>query len=251
MTLLRRSGLTLAIALSMFGCLSPLACGQDSRKAGGAANSAADADAAARRKIVDSDRWKQMRSAFEQWLSVQQIYTIDEVAAMRAELNDRARAMSPQELEGLLSEMEHRLAVLTSPEADDARAWISQFLATQAKHSDEELRELRPDVMNMTAGQIRNELHQFQQRRLAAQQSQAAFDRGRALQVQSAKSVQDGRQNANQQSQDMRSRAAANAQTRREPPPRREQTIIVNQPPIYSVGPWGTPIVWHPLRSGW
>jgi hypothetical protein len=192
-----------------------------------------------------------MRRAFDQWLSVQQIYTMDEVAAMRAELNERASKMTAEELAGLLNEMEHRLAVLTSPEADEARAWISQYLAAQAKRSDEELRQLRPDVMNMTAGQIRNELHQFQQRRLATQQTQAAFDRGRALQVQTAQSIQEARQNANQQADASRSRAAAKSQVRREPPPRREQPILINQPPLYTVGPWGNPILWHPLNSGW
>jgi hypothetical protein len=192
-----------------------------------------------------------MRSAFDQWLSAQQIYTMDEVAAIRADLNDRASSMSADELEALLTEMEQRLAVLTSPEADEARAWISQFLSVQAKHSDEELRQMRPDVMNMTAGQIRNELLRFQQRRLATQQSQAAFDRGRSLQVQSALSVQQARQDADQRAQEARSRAAANSQVRRDPPPRREQTVIVSQPPVYSVGPWGNPILWHPLRSRW
>jgi hypothetical protein len=191
-----------------------------------------------------------MRAAFEQWLSVQQIYTMDEVAAIRAELNERAQVMSAEELDGLLTEMEHRLAVLTSPEADDARLWISQFLATQAKYSDEELKKMRPDVMHMTAGQIRNELLRFHEQRLATQQSQAAFEQGRALQVQSAKSIQQARENADRRAQEARSQAAANSQVKREPPPRREP-IVANRPPVYTIGPWGNPIVWHPLHGAW
>jgi hypothetical protein len=251
MNLLRRNGLAIATVLAAIGCFSSLAWGQTSPAASGTEIPAADANAAARRQIVESDRWKQMRSAFDQWLSVQQIYTMDEVASMRAELNDRARAMSPQELEGLLSEMEQRLAVLTSPEAEQARMWVSQFLAVQAKHSDEELRQMRPDVMNMTAGQIRNELQQFQQRRLATQQSQAAFDRGRALQVQSAQGMQDARRSANQPAQNSGSRAASHTEFRVPNAPRRDPPLLINQPPIYTVGPWGSPIRFDPLRTRW
>ena len=69
--------------------------------------------------------------------------------------------MSPAELEEFLKDMEERLEVLTSPEAEDARAWLEQFMAV-ARNPEQQLGMSRPDVLNMTASQVRLELQRLQ-----------------------------------------------------------------------------------------
>jgi hypothetical protein len=54
---------------------------------------------AARQKFFDSERWRRANRALNEWLSVQQVYRPEQVAAIRAELNERALKMSPRELE--------------------------------------------------------------------------------------------------------------------------------------------------------
>jgi hypothetical protein len=152
--------------------------------------------------------------------------------------------------------MEDRLAVLTSPEAEDARLWLAQFLAV-AKNPEAQLGRSRPDVLNMTAGQIRQELLWLQQHRAARQQSQAAFQQGRTLQKQAALGVHDARSQGQNQVAESRARAAS-AQFRSEyspsadgRPPFSDLRLDTLGRPIYSVSPWGTPIYWHPMRGQW
>lgn len=207
---------------------------------------------AARRQILESERWQRARHDLNQWLSIQKLYTPEEVAVLRREFQGRIDRMSPQELAVQLSEMEEKLSVLASPEAEDARRWLAQFLAVQAKYTPEQLRAKRPDVARMTASQIQLELAKFQQRRGGVQQSQAAVEQGRALQVQNSRNVQAARQQAAEQARQSASRAAQTAAERNRIPPPSTNLPGFSAPPVggvptYTVGPWGNPIRWDPL----
>jgi hypothetical protein len=212
------------------------------------APSAIDPQEAARRQILESDRWRNARNKLNEWLAVQQVYNPDEVATIKAELAARIAKMSPHELENLLGEMEERLTVLTSPEAAEARAWVTQFFAA-ARNPEQLLGRSRPDLMNMSADEIRKEIQWVQQRRGSRQQAQAAFEQGRALQVQSAEQVQAARA----QAQNLPSRPATNNAGARSPyaPLTGRREVPVGRPLVYDVGPWGMPVQWHPLNNFW
>lgn len=214
-----------------------------------AANSAAAANEAARQQILQSERWRNAQHGLEQWLSVQQLYTPQEVAVLRAQFKSRIDRMSPAELQQQLTRMEEKLAVLSSPDAEDARRWLAQFLAVQAKYSPEQLRQMRPDVANMTAAQIREELQRFQARRGQASLTQSAAAQGRALQVQSARNVQDARRQAMDAARKQAAQSASTAATFPQPsqPPRPQPVPLQPGPPTYTVGPWGNPIRWDPF----
>jgi hypothetical protein len=207
------------------------------------------ADETARQQILQSERWQNAARGLEQWLSVQQIYSPQEVAVLRAQFRARVQRMTPAELEKQLNEMEAKLAVLASPDAEDARRWLAQFLAVQAKYSPEQLRQMRPDIANMTAAQIREELQQFQARRGQASLTQSATAQGRALQVQSARNVQDARRQAMDAGRQHAAQGAATAATFPQPsqPPRPQVVPLQPGPPTYTVGPWGNPIRWDPF----
>jgi hypothetical protein len=146
---------------------------------------ASEAEAAEleRQEILEGRRWRRVRREFHDWLAIQQIYDADEVEQIKEEIDEVAAEMTAPELQHFMDDLEDRLDVLMSPEAAEARRWLNQFLAVQAKYTDEELRARRPDLINMSAGDIRREIEQLQRRRGAAQQSQAAFDRARAGQI--------------------------------------------------------------------
>lgn len=199
---------------------------------------------AARQKILESERWRRTQRLFDEWLSVQVIYSSDEVAAIRADLNQQVAQMSPAELEQFLVGMEERLDVLTSPEAEDARIWLEQFMAV-AVNPEQQLGMARPDLLNMTASQVRVELNRLNQIREQRSRSRAAFDRSRSAQAQVSREALTARQ-AKRAPAANRSSWPANT-----PAPRENRTPPDLQPPplqsmIYTVSPWGLPILLYP-----
>lgn len=209
----------------------------------GPAGGVADSIEAQRREIMESDRWRRTTRGLNEWLSVQQLYSPDEVAVLRSQFRARVARMSPTELKNHLDDMEAKLEVLSSPEAEDARRWMSQFLAVQAKYTDAQLRAKRPDVANMSARQIRQELENFQARRGVARQGQTAVSQARATQVQSAQSRRQA------QTTVQPSRAATignqNPALQRDLPGHTDPNSLDRS--FYSVGPWGHPFRWDPL----
>lgn len=209
---------------------------------------------AQRQRILESARWRETEQKLNEWLAIQQIYSADEVAALRAQVADRVAKMSPDALESFLSEMEERLIVLTSPDADEARQWIAQILAV-ARNPESQFGGPLPDVANMTASEIRAELERFQQRRSSRQHAQAAFDRGRQKSVQTALNVHSARGATQSQP---RSAATFPKASHRSPYTQHPEPLVpIRRRPIYRIGPWGEPIYWnplndwHPWRSTW
>ena len=83
--------------LFVAGWFTLSACGQPASPTSADTGAASvDAQEAARRKILDSDRWRRTNRGLNEWLSVQHIYSPDEVAAIRASLEDRIGRMSPR-----------------------------------------------------------------------------------------------------------------------------------------------------------
>ena len=234
MKLSRASAMTMAIALTIGGWQSTRVFGQ-----------VAPTQDAARRQIMESDRWRQAQRHLNEWLAVQKIYTPDEVTAMRAELASRVAKMSPKELEDLLKDMEERLEVLTSPEAEDARIWLGQFLAV-AKNPEEQLGIKRPDVLNMTASQVRLELQRLQQVRDSRLQSQATFSRKQEVRGQVSREAQTTRQPTRAPAANRSNWPANTPQPPSQRTQRRDPLPPPFRPPVYTVSPWGTPIIWHP-----
>jgi hypothetical protein len=203
----------------------------------------------ARRRIVESERWQRTHRAMDEWLSIQQVYRPEQVASIRAELAARIAKMSSQELEDHLKVMEQQLQVLLSPEAEDAREWLGQFLAV-ARNPEQQLGRSLPNVLNMTAGEIRQELRWLEQHRTARQRSQAAFNQTRATQVQQARNLHVARQPATQPSDRPPARIANRPAYLSQYSPQRELRPAP-MGPLYKIGPWGTPIYWHPQNPWW
>lgn len=197
---------------------------------------------AARQEILQSDRWRRMQRNLNEWLSVQTIYTAEQVDAMRADIRKRCESMSPRDLADFLEDMEERLDVLLSPEAEDARVWLKQFLAVAA-NPEAQLGRPLPDIANMSASQIRREIQWLQQHRAARQQAHAAGARSRQLQAE---------RRPQRPTRPDRAAWPANNVTRPSryapQPELRPQPLTVTR---YAVSPWGTPWVFDPLGNPW
>jgi hypothetical protein len=203
---------------------------------------------AARQANLTDERWRQAQGKFEKWLAIQKIYSPAEVAALKAEMAARASELSPAELEKMLGDLESRLAVLLSPEADEAREWIGGILAV-ARNPEAHLGGPLPDVVNMSAEEIKAELERFQRRRGAQRRAQADFNQTRERQVQGARGMQGSPRGAPAGAPHRPAPLIGNAAPgtppsiyapwQPEPAPRR--------PPVYRIAPWGEPIYWDPF----
>ncbi len=164
-----------------------------------------------RETILQSQRWRRLRRQFDEWLSVQKIYTPAQVAELTTALERHVASMSTSELEDFIDDTEDRLAVLMSNEAMDARNYLSFY---SDKGRQRRLAEGGgiPDVFGITVAQLRQELSQFQQQRAARAADHAAFDRSRQQAVTAIAQQQNARQDANLQ---MRERAMRDARQQR------------------------------------
>jgi len=150
-----------------------------------AADSAAE-DLARKAEIMNSTRWRRAIFELGEWLSSQQIYTPDQVHAIKADFNRRVAGMSSYELEYLLDDLDAKFKVMDTPEARDARAWVGQYLAAMSDQKRAETLKDVPDVVKMSAGQLEQEIRTIEAERSRLQQRQAAFDQSRQQMVQLA-----------------------------------------------------------------
>jgi hypothetical protein len=140
-------------------------------------------EAEAREKILNSQEWREVERAWQQWLSVQEIYDKDDVARLKREFHNRIAQMDSRQLADFLEDMREKIQVLLSPEAQKARVWLGQYLAVHAVIPKDQFKKMVPDVAHMTSEQITESLQAWESRRASVRQTQAAFDEGRKQQV--------------------------------------------------------------------
>ena len=66
----------------------------------------------AREAVLNSAAWKRAEQAFNDWLSVQTIYSKPQVEYLKAQLRDKTSKMSATELKAFLDQMELKLDIL-------------------------------------------------------------------------------------------------------------------------------------------
>jgi len=187
--------------------------------------------------LMQSPRWQQAVREFHNWLSVQTLYDEQQVAEMRRDLATRIDQMSYPELEQALAQMEARLAVLLSDDAQDARAWVAQYLSVLAARPRAQFKAGLPDVRNLTAAQLQQELTQIQTRRASRQQGQAAMEQARNQRVQNVRQ-QRATPSATGQSTGNPSAAARFNPPQSDFSPRQYEPGFMRRNTFY-VNPWG------------
>lgn len=150
--------------------------------------------------ILDSSRWREMQKEFHEWLSLQVIYTPQQVAAIEARLQAEVDKMSAAELQRFLDEWDAKLKILLGKDAAEAREWLGQFLSVAADGYRKKVFEQLgiTNVSSMSAAQIEEAIHNIRSKELHLRQDRAVFDTGRALQAQSVQQFQSDQRSAMQ-----------------------------------------------------
>jgi pyruvate/2-oxoglutarate dehydrogenase complex dihydrolipoamide acyltransferase (E2) component len=141
------------------------------------------ADPAKKAKILNSPRWRRAMFETNEWLSAQPFYSPEQVAQIKADLSERVAKMSASDLEFMLDDMDAKFKVMETKEAQEARAWLAQYLSVLADKKREEVLKEMPNIATMTAAQLSQEIQKIELKRASRARHQAAFDRARAAQV--------------------------------------------------------------------
>jgi hypothetical protein len=148
----------------------------------GRARESATTDDDEKRRILESDQWRQVRLAFDEWLAVQKIYDAQQAAQLPSRLKQKVAGMSSRELQKFLEQMQAKMAILLSPAAADARDWLGHFVSARVVFSQDELD--RFDVLTMTTSQMDAALRSVESKRAARGRSSHAHNQLRNEKVQ-------------------------------------------------------------------
>jgi hypothetical protein len=133
-------------------------------------------DLARKADIMFSPRWQQAIAEFGGWLTTQTIYPPAEVRRIKNQFNDRVAGMSSYEIEYLLDSLSAKLDLLGTPEAQDAKAWLGEYLfAMSDARRAAELRTI-PNLLDMNAAQLWQEIQRIDRLRATMQQRQQGVE---------------------------------------------------------------------------
>lgn len=208
--------------------------GQPPAKAAPAAN-----DAAPKAEILNSPQWRRAMFEFKEWLSAQQLYDAKQVEQIKVQFNEHVARMSATELAYLLADMQAKFQILESPQAQDARAWMAQYLSVMSDKKRAEVLKKVPNFATMTAAQLQREIMKIEQKRTTLEQEQAEFQN--TQQQLAARQLQQD-QLAQQTYIRERDRFPTSANSPYRSPS--DVNARLNNAPIgtgmgFSIGPWG------------
>lgn len=141
-------------------------------RAAEAAPAEAECDLARKADIMHGAQWQRAVAELGGWLSTQTVYTPAEVRRIKVRFNEQVAAMSSYEIEYLLDSVEQKMRLLDAPEARDAKAWLGEYLSAMSDaRRAQELRNV-PNLLDMNAAQLWEEIQRIDRKRAALQQRQ-------------------------------------------------------------------------------
>jgi hypothetical protein len=140
-----------------------------------------DGDLARKADIMHGPRWQRTIAEFGGWLATQTVYSAADVQRIKRQFNARVAAMSSYELEYLLDSIAAKLQLLDTPEARDAKAWLGEYLSAMSDVRRAEALRTMPDLLDMNATQLWQEIQRVDRLRATLQQRQQASDTRQSL----------------------------------------------------------------------
>ena len=204
-----------------------------------AAAASAGEDAARKETFLASERWRRAMFEFDQWLAHQPVYTPAQVRKIKTDLVARVASMSSFELEYLLDTLEAKLAVLESPEAEEARGWLGRYLAVMSDRTRGEVLGELPNILDMSSSELDAAVRRVEEKRIAVEQQHR-----RTLETRDATAALVAA--TRRQQEQMRAAQASRSATDVFSPYRGSSTTDApfsdsyDSPTVVGVGPWGS-----------
>ncbi len=138
---------------------------------------------AAREQILKSDEWRDVLSAFNDWLSKQTLYDDEQVTRIRQRLEIGIKRMTSTQSQRFMTEMSAKLEVLKSDHATEADDYLKETLSVASEAYARKVRQQLPDVLSMSAAQIDQKLAAITSKRAATAKIQKTFNDSRQRMV--------------------------------------------------------------------
>ncbi len=140
-------------------------------------------DARGRAAVLDSPEWRRAMFEVNEWFRTQQVYTPAQVEDVRIAFQQRIANSSAAELKLILADMQTKLALMDSPQAREARAWMAEYVAVMSNSKREQVLSQFPALATLTSQQLHDALVQIQSKRTRIDDKQAAFGQRQAGKV--------------------------------------------------------------------
>lgn len=234
--LVQLTRVTVAMAVLCLGIQVSIA--QDSAASGSASSQPETSNGETREQILESPAWKKLVQSFDEWMSVQEIYTESQTAELVKELRQKVDSLDPAQLQQFITTTQEQLDVLMSPEAKQARSFLS--VATMEYRQKLLARNgMMPNVFGMTVAQLQQELQNFQNQRASSVAANQQFDQSRQQQVTEIRRQNQARQQAQLAARNQSASLAQQALTRPKSPYVPRPQTQGDPPPRFYVNAWG------------
>ena len=131
-----------------------------------------ECDLARKADIMHGSQWQRAVTELGNWLAIQKVYTPAEVRRIKVRFNEQVAAMSSYEIEYLLDSVDQKMRLLDTPQARDAKDWLGEYLSAMSDaRRSQELRNV-PNLLDMNAAQLWEEIQRIDRKRAALQQRQ-------------------------------------------------------------------------------
>lgn len=185
------------------------------------------AEKARRELILKSELWRSTFAGLDQWLSMQTMYDQGQIEEIKKRVSGRVEKMSADELEDFRQNLDAKLQMLLSPEGRDILGWVAANLARAAPAYRKKMGIEYPDVANLTAAQLREQLDLLIQKRSDARASAAAYESNRQARIAGLQAEQ---KQAFQERQQALNRGAGGIASPYNPGPQRKYPDVVSRP---------------------
>lgn len=160
----------------VLACWTGLSCHVGTARAAAIEADDDDGDFARKADIMHGPRWQRTIAEFGGWLTTQTVYSAADVQRIKRQFNARVAAMSSYELEYLLDSIAAKLQLLDTPEARDAKAWLGEYLSAMSDARRAEALRSVPDLLDMNATQLWQEIQRVDRLRATLQQRQQGVE---------------------------------------------------------------------------
>lgn len=160
----------------VLACWTGLSCHVGTARATAIEADDDDGDFARKADIMHGPQWQRTIAEFGGWLTTQTVYSAADVQRIKRQFNARVAAMSSYELEYLLDSIAAKLQLLDTPEARDAKAWLGEYLSAMSDARRAEALRGVPDLLDMNATQLWQEIQRVDRLRATLQQRQQGVE---------------------------------------------------------------------------
>lgn len=143
-----------------------------------------DREAGTRRDaILGGEAWRNTLNRLDEWLSIQPIYDAQQAEQAKSRLLGRTKKMRVDELEAFQQDLDAKLQMVLGPEGRDILNWVAANYAAAAPAYRKHLDLQYPDLLNVTAAQLREQLDLLERKRSTAQNRSAALEQTRQARI--------------------------------------------------------------------